>query len=215
MAEFLEGIEGYDEVEINTGNKPKDIVPGGYILKVKDAKIARFSAGSVAIKLAFDIEEGEFKGYYSHLYNYNKSGQYSENARWKGVYNIFYPSSSDPEQKKREIASFKRTITAFNDSNKAQIDPTKKFSLDAFKGKLVGGVFGLSDWEWNGKNGTKCECRWLIGVERVRSGEFELPKHKGVNGKVPEASKLGTSSTAQSSLVSDFVEIISEGDIPF
>lgn len=215
MAEFLEGIEGYNDVEINTGSKPKEPVPGGYVLKIISAKIARYSADSVAIKLAFDIDEGEYKGYYGKLYEYNKSGKYAESAKWKGTFNIFYPTSSDPDKKKQETSSFKRAITAFNDSNKKQIDPSKRFSLDEFKGKLVGGAFGLTDWEWEGKSGTNCSCRWLVGVDHVRAGEVEIPKHKGVNGATPKAEDSANNASAQNSISSDFEEIISDGDIPF
>lgn len=220
MAEFLEGIEGYNDVEINTGNKPKEIVPGAYVLKISNAKIERYSAESVAIKLAFDIEEGEYKGYYGKLYEYNKSGQYAENAKWKGTFSLFYPTSSDPEMKKKETASFKRAITAINDSNKSQIDPTKKFNLDAFKGKIVGGAFGLVDWEWNEKSGTKCECRWFVSADRVRAGEVDIPSHKGYKGAAPKTQNAAqpTESTApaqQSGDLGDFEEILSDGDIPF
>lgn len=220
MAEFLEGIEGYDEVDISVGNKPKEIVPGAYVLKIMSAKLERYSAESVAIKLAFDVDEGEYKGYYGKLYEYNKSGQYAANAKWKGTLSLFYPTSSDPDKKKREIANFKRAITAINDSNKTKIDPTKKLNLDSFKGKYVGGAFGLVDWEWDGKSGTKCECRWFVGVDRVRAGEVETPAHKGVKGAAP----IANTNTAEQqkpadeqpgTIENDFEEIISDGEIPF
>lgn len=215
MAEFLEGIEGYNEVEVTEfGDKPEDIKPGAYVLKIMNAKIERYSADSVAVKLAFDIAEGEFKGYFAKLYEYNKSGQYAENAKWKGTFNIFYPTSSDPERKKQQTSTFKRAITAINDSNTQKIDPAKKFSLDAFKGKLVGAAFGTVDHEWNGNNWTRCECRWLVSVDKVRSGEVDTPKHKGLKGAATTTAQTETAS-ADSSLSSDFEEIISDGEVPF
>lgn len=216
MAEFLEGIEGYDEVEVTEfGDKPEEIKPGAYILKITKAKIERYSADAVAVKLAFDVVEGEFKGYYAKLYEYNKSGQYAKDAKWKGTYSIFYPTSSDPEKKKQQTASFKRAITAINDSNTQKIDPTKKFSLDVFNGKIVGGAFGTVDHEWNGNNWTRCECRWLVSADKVRKGEVETPKHKGLKGASVPAQTAQTDTTFSGSSTDDFEEIISDGEVPF
>lgn len=216
MAEFLEGIEGYNDVEVTEfGDKPEEIKPGAYVLKITNAKLERYSANSVAVKIAFDVTEGEYKGYYAKLYEYNKSGQYSENAKWKGTFNIFYPTATDPEKKKMQTASFKRAITAINDSNTQKIDPAKKFSLDVFKGKLVGGAFGTVDHEWNGNNWTRCECRWLVSADKVRSGEVETPKHKGLKGASAPSQAAHTDTTFSESSTDDFEEIISDGEVPF
>lgn len=221
MAEFLEGIEGYNDVEINTGNKPKELIPGAYVLKITNAKVERFSASKAAIKVMFDIDEGEFKGYFGKLYEYNCSGQYKEQAKWKGVFNIWLPQSGvDEEQHKKDIASFKRAITAINDSNPQKIDPSQRFSTDSFKGKKVGGAFGLVDWEWDGKSGTRCECRWLVGADRVRSGDVETPAHKGLKGAAPVSATAPAQATSDNTAseqltgMEDF-EVISDGDIPF
>lgn len=222
MAEFLEGIKGYNEVEVTEpGNKPKEITPGAYVLKIAGAKLERYSADKIAIKLRFDIAEGEFKDYYKALYDYNKSGQFADQAKWKGTFSIWYPTSnSDPEKYKREVSSFKRAITAINDSNNGKkIDPENGISLDEFKGKMVGGAFGLVDWEYEGKEGTRCECRWLVRVERVKAGDVETPKHKGVNGAAPKQESDHTAGGSEKPVetgdLSDFEEIISDSEIPF
>lgn len=219
MAEFLEGIEGYNEVEITEiGSKPKDIEPGAYVLKIKAAKLERYTknGGGMAIRLAFDIVEGEFSGYYQALYDYNKSGQYAESAKWKGTFSIWVPvKKDDQEQYKKDVASFKRAITAINDSNPGKpIDPSKKLSLDEFKGKLVGGAFGLVDWEYNGKEGTRCECRWLVGVDRVHAGSVDTPKHKGIRGAEPKAYTAAASTGSAADDLS-VVEILSDDEVPF
>lgn len=221
MAEFLEGIEGYNDVEVTEfGSKPKDIEPGAYVLKIKAAKLERYTknGGGMAIRLAFDIADGEFSGYYQALYDYNKSGQYAENAKWKGVYSIWVPVKKDDEdQYKKDVASFKRAITAINDSNPGKaIDPSKKINLDVFKGKLVGGAFGLVDWEYNGKEGTRCECRWLVGVDRVKEGSVDTPKHKCLRGAEPKATtSTEQPASAPADASSDFVEILSSDEVPF
>lgn len=219
MAEFLEGIKGYNEVEVTEpGSKPKEIAPGAYVLKIAGAKLERYSADKVAIKLRFDIEEGEFKDYYKALYDYNKSGQFADQAKWKGTFSIWYPTSnSDPEKYKREVSSFKRAITAINDSNKGKkIDPENGINLDEFKGKAVGGAFGLVDWEYEGKEGTRCECRWLVSVERVKAGDVETPKHKGLKGAAPKQTATQNSEAAASAgSVADFEDILSDDDPPF
>lgn len=223
MAEFLEGIKGYSEVDVTEiGSKPKEIVPGGYVLRIANAKTEHRDANTVIIKLMFDIEEGEYKGYYKALYDYNKSGQYAEQAKWKGILNIWYPvDNGDPERFKKDVANFKRTITAINDSNpgKKAINPESKFSTDDFKGKLVGGAFGLVDWEYNGKSGTRCECRWFVGIDHIKAGDFQIPNHKPMKGKEPmsqtETAPATTNPAPAQSISNDFEEILSDGDIPF
>lgn len=216
MAEFLEGIEDFDEVEVQEhAEKPAEPVPGGYILKIIGAKLERYSnSNSVAIKIAFDIDEGDYKGYYKKLNDYNKS--FDEKAKWKGTFNVWYPNKADePDLYNKSMQNFKRAITAINDSNPTKIDVTKKFSMDAFKGKKVGAAFGLSDWEYYGKTGTKCECRWFASVDRVKSGEMPIPKHKGLKGAAPITQTAADDTANTDSVFGDFEEILSDGEVPF
>lgn len=185
---FLQGIAGYNDVDVSEPvivNKPADLPPGAYVLRIKDAKVERYSTNKIAIKLAFDIAEGPAAGYYEALYKYNKTGKYADTAKWKGTYSIWYPSGDETEEdRKRTIASLKRAVTAINNSNPgSNIDPARGINLDDFKGKIVGGAFGLVDGEYKGRQWTKCECRWLAAVDKVRSGQVETPGHKYLNGK--------------------------------
>jgi hypothetical protein len=219
MSDFLAGIDIYDEVEVTEiGNKPKEPTPGAYVLKILGAKIERFSDDKVAIKLQIDIAEGEYADYYKQLYEYNKSGKFAKNAKWKGTFRIWYPvNNGDTEEYKRQVASLKRCITAINDSNSGKkIDPKAGIDPAIFKGKKVGGAFGLVDLEYNGKEGTRLECRWLVGVDRVKAGEVETPAHKGLKGAEPKQTATQNSEAAASAgSVADFEDILSDDDPPF
>lgn len=220
MGDIFKGLGNiYDEVDVTAvGSKPKEPTPGAYVLKILGAKIERFSGGKLAFKLKIDIAEGEFTDYYKQLYEYNKSGKFGDDAKWKGTFSIFIPDGSegDPDYKK-QVASFKRSITAINDSNKGKpLDGNKGFNTDDFKGKKVGGAFGLVDWEYNGKEGTRCECRWLVGVDRVKAGEVETPAHKGLKGAEPkQAATQNSGAAASAGSVADFEDILSDDDPPF
>ena len=218
MSEFLSGFgNDYNEVEAYSGgSKPEALEPNGYVLRIIGCKTQTARTGATKLMFAFEIAEGEKKGYFKALHEYQK--QFDTNAKWQGTYDFFYPtkgngSPEDIKKYKKSLAMLKSVVTAINESNphSAPIDVTKQFTVDAFKGKLVGGIFGLVEWNYNGKSGMKARCRWFTDVAKVRSGDFTIPDPKysaGSQQSAPQNPLAGMN-------VSDFEEIISDGDVPF
>lgn len=215
MSEFINGFgEDVNKVpSYSGGNKPQSLKAGGYILQIRGAKIQPIPTGSAKLVFAFDIMEGDQKDYFQHLYEYKK--QFNQNVKWAGTFDCFIPEkgngSEEAVQKyQRSLQKLKATVTAINDSNphSAPIDISKSFSLDEFRGKVVGGVFGDKEWSFAGKTGMKAECRWFISASRIHSGDFTIPDPQ----LLPNSPQQAYSSPSQSA---DFGNVISDGDVPF
>ncbi len=204
--------EEWNETEAYTGEsqKPEEIKAGGYILKILGCKFTETSNGAVKMVFAFDVAEGEYSGYFKKLLDYER--QFNQNAKTKGTYDFFFPVKGDAdypdaeEKRKKNMKMLKGVVTAINESNPyaPPIDLSKPISLDAFKGKLVGGIFGDVEWAWKGKTGMKARCRWFTNAAKIRSGDFKIPEPKFQNEQptvTVQAFPKG--------------EIISDGDVPF
>lgn len=213
MSEVFDGFgTDYETARASTGGgKPDGLLPGGYVLRIIGAKMNQTRSGKKKLDLAFDICEGIADGYYRQLHDYQL--QFDKDAKWKGVFTLWWPDKNgDKELYERNLSAFKAAVTAINDSNQQPIDVQHKFTSDDFRGKLVGGVFGEVEWEFNGSYGWRTECRWLRSVDAIRSEQFGgIPKRK------PHPSHQNATPPANAALgdISEFAEILSDSDIPF
>lgn len=157
------------------GDKPAEPTPGGYVLRILGNELNTYN-GKQKLTLYFDIAEGEFQGYYTALREWESN---FGAAVHKGRFDIWIPDrNGDPEMFKSNMRSLKSACTAFNESNRQKIDPERNFDTDYFNGKLVGGIFGDVEWEYNGGRGMKTRCRWLRSVQTIRDQRFEIPEPK-------------------------------------
>ena len=209
MSEFINGFgEDVNKVQAYSGgDNPQPLKAGGYILQIRGAKIQRVSTGASKIVFAFDIMEGDQKDYFQHLYEYKK--RWNNNPKWLGTFDCFIPDKGNGSEEalqryQRSLQKLKGAVTAINDSNphSAPIDIMKSFSLDEFQRKVVGGIFGDKEWNWNGRTGMRAECRWFISASRIHSGDFIIPDPQYLTSSPPSQS-------------SDFGNVISDGDVPF
>lgn len=219
MSEILNGFgDDWNKVEAYSGSsKPKKLPTGGYILKIIGAKISRTSNGKAKIVLAFDIDEGEYKGYFADYLKYDQG--FRPDAKTRGIYDMFYPdkgngSEDDLAKFEKSLATLKGAVTAINESNpnSPKIDVQNQFTLDSFVGKRVGGIFGDVEWRMNGKSGMSAKCRWFTNIENIRTNNFTIPEPKyQSNSTTPQVSSLADTGLSPS----DFNSILSDGDVPF
>ena len=180
---------------------------GGYVCKIMNAeeKVYKSSKGKndtfSKLEISFDIIEGEYSGFFASDYR----SQQNEDKKWKGVLRMSVPSDDGTEMDEKIKSMFKTNITAIEESNSGyHWDWNEK----ALKGLVVGCLFQSQEWEWEGKSGWKSQPYGFIDAEKIRSGDFKVPKPKPLkNG--------GKSVPAQaSSAMSDFTEV-SDSDLPF
>jgi hypothetical protein len=81
----------------------------------------------------------------------------------------------DSKDKGQVNKSFKRFITAFERSNGVTCDWGSKF-CEQFKGKKIGGVFGIVEEEYNGQVKKRHKLRWFCEDDKAASADIPNPK---------------------------------------
>ena len=170
---MIKKFGGYEKAE--TFKEHEKLPIGGYILKILNAEEKSYTWGDVLV-LSFDIDEGDYKGFYKSNY----ASQNSEEKKWKGNINIVVPKEDGSEKDNITLRAFKTTITAIEDSNNGY---HWDWDENKFKGKLIGGLFRNKEWEYNGNTGFFTECCRLISVDAIKNDKFKVPEDKLLSGK--------------------------------
>lgn len=163
----MKAFKDYDKVEAYT--ERQTLPAGGYVLRILHVKYEAGNSGkSDQIILSFDINEGEYLGFFDRNY----AAQTQEDKKWKGTYRIWVPADDGSEKDNWTKRRFKTIINAFEDSN-----PGYSWNWDeqTLKGKLIGGIFNRKEYDFNGRNGFFTQCYSLTDVDTIRNGSFEIP----------------------------------------
>lgn len=144
-----------------------EVLPaGGYVAKIIDIDDRSWMGHTEpAHMLLMDIAEGE------HRELYKKNNQISDNDRWL-TYWFAEPDKDSPSWLLSKVGGIQTSLAESND-NVDLTDPRK------WRGKLVGVVVG--DEEVESKSGTvymRPYVSYVCSVERIRKGEFKIPKVK-------------------------------------
>lgn len=164
-------IEGWAQVQGNTGVYDR-LAPGGYICEIISAKEERSGSGRDMLVIAFDIHEGNRKGYYKTEFDGRKS-RFGGDTKWPGVYRQLTTDNAGGPS-----AYFKGLMDAIEGSN-----PGYKWNWDEFtlKGKRIGFVFREEEYIKNdGSIGTTVRPAWPRTVDEIRQG-VEVPEIKRIN----------------------------------
>lgn len=159
---------GYEQVKPYTENKK--LPAGGYVLTVCDVEEAAGANGSSdVLVIYFDIVEGEHAGFYQHNYDAQKQ----EDKKWKGTYRLYVPKDDGSEQDSWTKRKFKTVMQAFEESNDQFY---WEWDEQKLKGLQIGALFNHKEYLLeNGRHGFYTNCHSLVTVEKIRSGEFEIP----------------------------------------
>lgn len=152
----------------NVYKNTEKLPAGGYVIKIMDAKEESFDWGD-RLAIAFDIEEGEHKGFYDE----NFKSQQGEDKKWKGVFRLKIHKDDGSEKDAWTHAWFTKNIVAIEDSN-----PGFFFDWDEskLKGKVVGALFNNKEYSVNGRTGFYTACHSFVPAEKIRKGNFTIPK---------------------------------------
>lgn len=173
----LQGIQGAGNVQekVLSGNSFAPLPAGGYVCRILDVKVDNTQNGRQYIKLRFDIAEGEYAGFFQKRWNADAQSQYER--RWKGIFKIFLPVfNGDNDAYMNDIAIYKGRInTIARCNNLPEPDIERGYDPDVFKNCLVGILFRDSVYKGN----SFTEPAFLEDVQKIRSGDFEIPAPKG------------------------------------
>lgn len=157
---------------------------GAYVVTIKNAKeVANKNSSGSHLEIAFDIAEGEYKGFYMKQFesNSNEDKKYPRDA-------YFYLNIPDDESKPYVWDNWNTFFADLEDSNNGFV-----FSgnLTTLKDKLIGGKFCIEQTEYNGNIYDHTRLRFTCVAEDVRQGKAgKLPNDKLVKSKpsVPASS---------------------------
>lgn len=146
--------------------------PGGYILKV-------IHAGDVitpikrheAIKIYFDIAEGECKDFFKKL---------SDNLKKDISLNYLQQTKEE-----KSLPYFKRLVQFFEESNTGYVWDFRPMSL---VGKVIGGVLGEREYYSNdSKIKVINDISYFCPISTIIEGGYNIPKKKKIDTTFPPA----------------------------
>ena len=164
----------------NKNNRRKtfeQLPKGAYVVKILSAKEEKWPSGDTYIKIAFDIAEGDYRGFYNRQYEAARSR--SEDAKWPfdAVYNLNVPTDKSEDYVRVNYDTF---FADLEDSNNGFVFDG---DLKKLSGKLIGGKFANKQTEKDGTVYDHIILKWTCVAEDVRTGNYgKMPNDKLVSG---------------------------------
>ena len=171
---------------------------GAYVVQIKSARedANKKNSGS-HLTIAFDIAEGEYKGFYQNQFDNNTN----EDKKWPNDA-VFYLTIPQDDSAQYIWDSYNTFFADLEDSNGGFVFDG---DIKKLKGKVIGGKFAIEQSEYNGKIYDHTKMRWTCVADDVRQGKA---------GKLPN-DKLITSSTSSNTSGFNPIASMDDADIPF
>lgn len=183
---------------------------GNYVCKIMSVEETQSRNGDPMIIISLDIAEGEYKDYFAKAWREDTR----QNKKWGcRVWQLV----NDFQDKSKTSPGFKTFITSAERSNNGfKVKWGNEFE-SCFKGRLIGGMFrreeyldNLSDAHWSTR------CASFRSAEDIRSGKLDILPDKPLNDtQASQALSREQKPAPVPADLSDFEEVISDGDLPF
>ena len=205
---MINKFSNYDTIQIYESGLALEA--GGYELIIKGARVEEYGSCTI-LKVAFDIVNNErYNDYFKRKHQQAKTK--NPEAKWPntGIFDVFIPKDDGTEKDELTKQSFKRFITSVEKSNQGY---TWNWDERTLINKMFGGVFGRVEYkdQQNEEYRFAVKCRFTNSIDRIRSGDFTIPKDKLTkehrNNNVETPASIGD--------LSDYEEILNDGDVPF
>lgn len=173
----MRGIDNYEETREYT--ESVKLPAGAYEVTIKRAEDTE-----KAICLLFDISEGEYKNYFMEKFTADRK-QHPENAKYKGVLRLWYPSGGEyDENQKRRMKTVLETIKR---ENKLNVNFSKEWDGAALKGAKIGMIFQDQEYDYNGYRGFTAQPYGVITLDKLKSGKYQIPAPKRLKDDIYDA----------------------------
>lgn len=187
----------YDNVQASGDFTP--VTPGGHHLIIKKVEESKTKTDKDMIIVAFDMAAGDKQpNYFSDMF----ANDIRPDKKWPRSGRQYIVATDNEGNTSR---SFKTFITCVEKSNNGFKTEWGDGFAAQFKGKRIGGVFGIVENEYQGKITKRTELRWFC------------EDTKADNVKVPDPKLLPNSNVTVAAPSSDgFMNITGDEDeIPF
>ena len=170
----MRAFTDYNQTQEYTYYEQQKLPSGAYRVKLIRAEEID---GGKCLAILFDIDGGEFDNYYHEKLKIDRSGMFSNTAKYKGVYRLFYPNGTEyDESNKRRMKTALENIKRSNPQ--LTVDFSKEWDGKVFKDCIVGMIFQEQEWEYKGQTGFTAQPYSIISLEQLESGKFKVPDKK-------------------------------------
>ena len=195
----MRAFTNYNNVQSYTENVKLPV--GAY-----KVKIIRAEEQENALCILFDIADGEYKDYYRKKFSNDKKS-YPGEAKFKGVFRLWYPSGNEYDEKNER--KMKTALEKICESNSnLNINFTKEWDGALLKDCCVGMVFREQEYDYKGSHGFSSQPFSLITLADLKEGNFTIPEPKYLNN-----SSASSQQTQNNSF--DDMPVDEEDDLPF
>lgn len=173
MKQFNGLTEAQEQAKAVGGQK---LPSGAYVCRILGVKFQEGTDGkSDSIAIQFDIEEGEYKGFFKKQYEESTI----EDKKYKGKTTIYCPRDDGSEKDGWTKRNFAGWINALEDSN-----PGYAWDWDEnkWKNKVLGIVFRETGTVINGNAVVYTEAAFGCDAQLVRDGKAPIAKFKEREG---------------------------------
>lgn len=199
---------GYEEAKKEASYQGTQKIPtGAYVCKISNVRYEENSEWGDRIIVAFDVAEGEYKGFFKKQYEANTS----EDKKWKGTARVRVPSDDGSEQDGWTKKAFARWTNALEQSN---TNYTWNWDETKWKNKLIGIIFHEVGTVIDGREITYMEVAAPCSTQDAKNGTFwegylRFKARDGYTGKMKDEESNPSND--------DFMNIPegSEEEIPF
>lgn len=185
--------------------KPKDyndvivgeyrILPaGGYICRILKAEETQSSSGKDMIKVAFDICDGEYNGFFMERFQGIKAAaEKPQEVKWpfNGTKWILLYDSEGKTNK-----DFKAFCTALEDSG-VTVWKNDMFDANAIKDAEIGIIFRREEHEWNNTTSWRTVPWGFRSVKTIEEGNYNVPEDKPLVKPADFAAAMDTFAAAE------------------
>lgn len=186
----------YDDVRVGDYR----ILPaGGYICRILKAEETKSSSGKDMIKVAFDICDGEYTGYFMEQFQGRKAAaENPQEVKWPFSGTKWILLTNNEGKTNRDFKSF---CTALEDSG-VSVWKGEVFDTKSIKDSMVGIIFRREEHEYLSQTSWRTVPFGFRSVKTIEEGTFNVPEDKPLNKPVLDLTGIDSFQAA-------------EDDIPF
>ena len=168
----------YDEIKVGGYT----VLPAdGYICEILKVEETKSRTDKDMLKVAFDIAEGDFKGYFRKLFDERKAAAELPNeVKWPFNGTKWILLLNNEGQTNRDFKSF---CTALEDSG-TDVWKNDTFDANSLKGAKLGIIFRREEHEYNHTTSWRTVPWGFRSVETIEKGTFNIPGDKALPGFV-------------------------------
>lgn len=163
----------YDTTKASTGFVPIEL--GGHILEIKEVLEMQSKTGKTMIRVSFDFAQNDCQPrYFSESFR----NDIRPDKKWPAAGTTYIMVNDQDGNCSKQFKTFTTSVEKSN----------QNFSIvwgdgfqRCFTGKLVGGVFGVIEEEYNGKVHSNRKLRWFRSTEGIK--DVEIPEEKKLSGQ--------------------------------